>query len=83
MLLNYNVLVWSLWRPNAVHIVFCFFLQGFAIGNGLTQPDIQYAAYADYALDMNLISVSDHAQLSKLYPACAASIKLCGTAAPE
>lgn len=53
-------------------------LKGFAIGNGLTQPDIQYAAYADYALDMNLISVSDHAQLSKLYPACAASIKLCG-----
>jgi len=52
--------------------------QGFAIGNGLTQPDIQYEAYADYALDMGLISNSDHFNLGKLYPACAASIKLCG-----
>lgn len=54
------------------------FEQGFAIGNGLTQPDIQYEAYADYALDMNLITPKDHERLSKLYPACAASIKLCG-----
>jgi serine carboxypeptidase-like clade 4 len=53
-------------------------LKGFAIGNGLTQPDIQYEAYADYALDMNLITATDHERLSKLYPACAASIKLCG-----
>lgn len=60
-----------------------FFAQGFAIGNGLTQPDIQYAAYADYALDMNLISVADHGKLSKLYPACAASIKLCGKVSRE
>ncbi|CAM6021973.1 unnamed protein product [Sphagnum balticum] len=52
-------------------------LKGFAIGNGLTQPDIQYEAYADYALDMGLISNSDHFKLGKLYPACAASIKLC------
>lgn len=53
-------------------------LKGLAIGNGLTQPDIQYEAYADYALDMNLISAVDHDKLSKLFPACAASIKLCG-----
>jgi serine carboxypeptidase-like clade 4 len=53
-------------------------LKGFAIGNGLTQPDIQYEAYADYALDMNLISQYDYNRLSKLYPACATSIKLCG-----
>lgn len=53
-------------------------LKGFAIGNGLTEPDIQYEAYADYALDMNLITAKDHERLSKLYPACAASIKLCG-----
>ncbi|KAJ0961022.1 hypothetical protein J5N97_000995 [Dioscorea zingiberensis] len=26
------------------------FLQGFAIGNGLTNPEIQYKAYTDYAL---------------------------------
>ncbi|KAG0565772.1 hypothetical protein M758_7G013600 [Ceratodon purpureus] len=53
-------------------------LKGFAIGNGLTQPDIQYEAYADYALDMKLISEYDHNRLSKLFPACATSIKLCG-----
>lgn len=53
-------------------------LKGFAIGNGLTQPDIQYEAYADYALDMNLITEDDYNKMSKLYPACAASIKLCG-----
>ncbi|KAF3658039.1 Serine carboxypeptidase 3 [Capsicum annuum] len=27
-------------------------LKGFAIGNGLTNPEIQYKAYTDYALDM-------------------------------
>lgn len=53
-------------------------VQGFAIGNGLTQPDIQYEAYADYALDMNLITEYDYNRLSKLFPACATSIKLCG-----
>lgn len=58
----------------------CFLVQGFAIGNGLTQPDIQYEAYADYALDMNLITEDDYNKMSKLYPACAASIKLCGKA---
>lgn len=58
-------------------------LQGLAIGNGLTQPDIQYEAYADYALDMNLISAVDHDKLSKLFPACAASIKLCGEASSD
>jgi serine carboxypeptidase-like clade 4 len=53
-------------------------LKGFAIGNGMTQPDIQYEAYADYALDMGLISESDHTKLSKLYPACVKAAKICG-----
>jgi serine carboxypeptidase-like clade 4 len=52
-------------------------LKGFAIGNGMTQPDIQYEAYADYALDMGLISESDHTKLSKLYPACVKAAKIC------
>ncbi len=52
--------------------------QGFAIGNGMTQPDIQYEAYADYALDMGLISESDYTKLSKLYPACVKAAKICG-----
>ncbi|KAL0876074.1 hypothetical protein Bca101_025779 [Brassica carinata] len=47
------------------------FLQGFAIGNGLTNPEIQYAAYADYALDMKLISQSDHDNLDHDYETCA------------
>ena len=31
-------------------------LKGFAIGNGLTDPGIQYGGYSDYALKNNLIS---------------------------
>lgn len=33
-------------------------LQGFAIGNGLTDPGIQYGAYSDYALINKLVSPS-------------------------
>lgn len=54
-------------------------LKGFAIGNGLTDPEIQYKAYADYAFEMGLIGERAHDTLSKLYPACDMSIKLCGT----
>lgn len=56
----------------------CEYEQGFAIGNGLTQPDLQYEAYADYALDNGLISNEDYKRLNKIYPACATSIKMCG-----
>ena len=31
-------------------------LKGFAIGNGLTDPGIQYGGYSDYALKNGLIS---------------------------
>jgi serine carboxypeptidase-like clade IV len=44
--------------------------QGFAIGNGLTVPDIQYGAYADFVLDMGLIGESTHKTISKIYPLC-------------
>ncbi|MCO5601679.1 hypothetical protein L7F22_055802 [Adiantum nelumboides] len=54
-------------------------LKGFAIGNGLTDPEIQYKAYADYAVEMNLISEDIRDDLNKLYPACDLSIKMCGT----
>ena len=30
--------------------------KGFAIGNGLTDPGIQYGAYSDYAVINNLVS---------------------------
>lgn len=53
--------------------------QGFAIGNGLTDPAIQYKAYADYALDMGIIQKTDYDRINKLMvPACELAIKLCG-----
>lgn len=54
-------------------------LKGFAIGNGLTDPAIQYKAYTDYALEMGLIGEDDYNRINKIYPACELSIKLCGT----
>ncbi|CAN8270071.1 unnamed protein product [Cochlearia groenlandica] len=54
-------------------------LKGFAIGNGLTDPAIQYPAYPDYALNMGLITQAEHDRLSKIIPLCELSIKLCGT----
>ncbi|XP_057424271.1 serine carboxypeptidase-like isoform X1 [Lotus japonicus] len=55
-------------------------LKGLAIGNGLTNPAIQYKAYPDYALDMGIITKGTHGRLNKvLVPACELSIKLCGT----
>jgi len=53
--------------------------QGFAIGNGLTDPAIQYKAYTDYALDMGIIQKTEYDRINKLMiPACEMSIKLCG-----
>ncbi|KAK4279627.1 hypothetical protein QN277_011375 [Acacia crassicarpa] len=55
-------------------------LKGFAIGNGLTDPAIQYRAYPDYALEMGIIGKATHDRLNKvLVPACELGIKLCGT----
>ncbi|ESQ49023.1 hypothetical protein EUTSA_v10020509mg [Eutrema salsugineum] len=54
-------------------------LKGFAIGNGLTNPAIQYPAYPDYALEMGLITQAEHDRLEKIVPLCELSIKLCGT----
>lgn len=53
-------------------------LQGFAIGNGLTDPAVQYRAYPDYALEMGLIKDSDYERINKYLPACELAIKLCG-----
>lgn len=52
--------------------------QGCAIGNGLTDPAIQYKAYTDYALDTGLIQKHDYERINKIYPACELAIKLCG-----
>ncbi|XP_071734032.1 serine carboxypeptidase-like [Rutidosis leptorrhynchoides] len=54
-------------------------LKGFAIGNGLTDPAIQYKAYTDYALDMGIIKESQYKLINLIVPVCEAAIKLCGT----
>ncbi|KAK4435970.1 Serine carboxypeptidase-like 49 [Sesamum alatum] len=54
-------------------------LKGFAIGNGLTDPAIQYGAYADYAMDMGIITQTEHDRINKALPLCESAIKLCGT----
>ncbi|CAI9778432.1 unnamed protein product [Fraxinus pennsylvanica] len=53
-------------------------MKGLAIGNGLTDPEIQYKAYTDYALNMKLINKSDYDSLSQSIPGCVRAIKLCG-----
>ncbi|KAH0979965.1 hypothetical protein GBA52_007142 [Prunus armeniaca] len=54
-------------------------LKGFAIGNGLTEPAIQYKAYTDFALDNGIITKTDHDRINKVLPVCEMAIKLCGT----
>uniref|UniRef100_A0A3B6CE25 Carboxypeptidase n=1 Tax=Triticum aestivum TaxID=4565 RepID=A0A3B6CE25_WHEAT len=58
--------------------LFLLLFQGFAIGNGLTDPAIQYKAYTDYALDMGLITQSEFNKINKIVPACEFAVKLCG-----
>ncbi|KAJ6395307.1 hypothetical protein OIU77_020548 [Salix suchowensis] len=53
-------------------------LKGFAIGNGLTQPEIQYKAYTDYALDNKLIEKNDYDSINEMIPDCERAIKSCG-----
>ncbi|KAJ3682751.1 hypothetical protein LUZ60_012978 [Juncus effusus] len=54
-------------------------LKGFAIGNGLTDPEIQYGAYGDFALEMGLIGETTYKTINKIFPLCKLGIKLCGT----
>ncbi|EOY34479.1 Serine carboxypeptidase-like 48 [Theobroma cacao] len=54
-------------------------LKGFAIGNGLTNPEIQYQAYPDYALNTSLITQSEYVRIKKLVPTCVQAIKRCGS----
>lgn len=52
-------------------------LRGLAIGNGLTEPAIQYGAYADFARDNGLISNEVRAGIRRIYPWCKFGIDLC------
>ncbi|KAL8515937.1 hypothetical protein ACS0TY_014588 [Phlomoides rotata] len=63
----------------AASMDFYDFLQGLAIGNGLTHPGIQYKAYPDYALDMKLINQTYYNRLIKSLPLCLKQIKICGS----
>jgi len=61
-----------------VILLILYDLQGFAIGNGLTDPAIQYKAYPDYALDMGLITKTQFNRINKIVPTCELAVKLCG-----
>jgi|TARA_B110000003_G_scaffold14703_1_gene14405 carboxypeptidase C (cathepsin A) len=54
-------------------------LQGLAIGNGLTDPAIQYAAYADYSLGNDIVSAATVKQTAKKLPSCVEKIKSCAS----
>ncbi|KAL2937224.1 Serine carboxypeptidase-like 49 [Bienertia sinuspersici] len=58
-------------------------LKGFAIGNGLTDPAVQYKAYPDYALQMGLIKKSSYNVISKMVPLCEVAVKLCADNRPD
>ncbi|KAK2996103.1 hypothetical protein RJ639_029531 [Escallonia herrerae] len=66
-------------NKEGIHINLKVRVKGFAIGNGLTDPAIQYKAYTDFALDNGLIKQSHYQSISKSIPACEQAIKLCGT----
>lgn len=54
-------------------------LKGFAVGNGLTDPGIQYGAYSDFALMNNIISPTAARWVKATYPLCRIGIQLCNS----
>ncbi|XP_061359433.1 serine carboxypeptidase-like [Gastrolobium bilobum] len=54
-------------------------LKGFAIGNGLTNPGIQYQAYPDFALDTGLISKAEYESIKQFIPGCEQAITACNS----
>eukprot|EP00892_Ulva_mutabilis_P009379 jgi/Ulvmu1/6813/UM031_0016.1 len=66
-----------LWQFNKAgsgqHIPF----KGFAIGNGLTDPVIQYGAYADFAMLNSLITKPQRDLIMRNYPGCKVAIEHC------
>ncbi|XP_047312951.1 serine carboxypeptidase-like [Impatiens glandulifera] len=45
-------------------------LKGFAIGNGFTDPVVQYKSFPDYALRAKLITQSQASEVARFIPAC-------------
>nr|XP_043632105.1 serine carboxypeptidase 3-like [Erigeron canadensis] len=58
-------------------------LKGMGIGNGLTNPEIQYPAYTDFALANKIISKTDYDKINLQIPACVKAIRQCGTTGTE
>eukprot|EP00892_Ulva_mutabilis_P009381 jgi/Ulvmu1/6815/UM031_0019.1 len=52
-------------------------MKGFAIGNGLTDPAIQYGAYADFVYQNDLISEKERDAIQAYYPYCKWGIEFC------
>ena len=52
-------------------------LKGLAVGDGLTDPAIQYGAYGEYALQNKLISDTVYTKMKSLYPLCEAQASAC------
>ncbi|XP_042008722.1 serine carboxypeptidase-like [Salvia splendens] len=53
-------------------------LKGLAIGNGMTNPEIQYKSYRDYALNMKLINRVEYYRLIVAERFCETNIRACG-----
>nr|KYP68585.1 Serine carboxypeptidase-like 49 [Cajanus cajan] len=54
-------------------------LKGLAIGNGLTNPAIQYPAFPDFALENKIITKADYDDIIKSVPDCERDSKTCET----
>lgn len=67
----------ALWQAQAAGSIPGLRLEGLAIGNGLTDPAIQFGAYADYAAQAGLISPQLQARLNSVYPLCRAAVGIC------
>ena len=80
LFLDWSTMLFLCWKPlcDGVILLALYDLQGFAIGNGLTDPAIQYKAYPDYALDMGLITKTQFNRINKIVPTCELAVKLCG-----
>jgi len=52
-------------------------LKGLAIGNGLTDPAIQYGLYGEYAYQNKLISENVRDGMSVIFPACRIALEAC------
>lgn len=59
-------------------------LRGVAVGNGLTDPEVQYAYYPDMAISTNghkpAVGSLTHAAMKLALPACLATIRACNAA---